>query len=209
MLVAGLTGGIASGKSTVSAFFQKAGAQIIDADIIARQVVAPGLPAWKAIQSAFGDDVIRSDGTIDRSSLGELVFNDRRLRRQLEGIIHPHVRLKINRELLRLRRTTPHAVVIQDIPLLLETGMTEGLAEIIVVYTPPELQLKRLMLRDGIDLNAARARLDAQMPMAEKCRRATIVIDNSGALSATQQQALKIYADLAKRARHSLNPRIF
>lgn len=147
--------------------------------------------------------MIRSDGTIDRALLGELVFNDRRLRRQLEGIIHPHVRLQINRELIRLRRTTPHAVVIQDIPLLLETGMTEGLAEIIVVYTPAELQLKRLMLRDGIDLNAARARLDAQMPMAEKRRRATIVIDNSGALSATQQQAFKIYADLARRARNS------
>jgi dephospho-CoA kinase len=200
LLVAGLTGGIASGKSTVSAFFQKAGAKIIDADSIARQVVAPGLPAWKAIQSAFGDDVILSDGAIDRVLLGELVFSDRRLRRQLEGIIHPHVRLQINRELIWLRRTTPKAVVIQDIPLLLETGMTEGLAEIIVVYAPPELQLKRLMLRDGIDLNAARARLDAQMPMAEKRRRATIVIDNSGALPATRQQAIKIYEDLARRA---------
>lgn len=203
MLVAGLTGGIASGKSTVSAFFQKAGAHIIDADVIARQVAAPGWPAWKAIQSAFGNDVIRSDGTIDRALLGELVFNDRRLRRQLEGIIHPHVRLQINRKLIRLQRTAPDAVVIQDIPLLLETGMTEGLAEIIVVYAPAEVQLRRLMLRDGIDLKAARARLDAQMPMAEKRRRATIVIDNSGALSATRQQALETYADFAGRARNS------
>lgn len=200
MLVAGLTGGIASGKSTVSAFFRKAGAIIVDADVIARQVVAPGLPAWETIKAVFGSDVISSDGTIDRSALGDLVFGNVQLREKLEAIIHPHVRLEIHREVEHVRSNTPDALVIQDIPLLLETGMAEGLAEIMVVYAPPALQLKRLMLRDGIDPEAAKARIDSQIPMEEKCRRATIVIDNSGTLSATESQTLKIYHSLSRKA---------
>lgn len=200
MLIVGLTGGIASGKSTVSAIFKKAGAMIIDADIIARQSVVPGMPAWRSIKAVFGDRVVRSDGAIDRVVLGEIVFNDRQLRKQLEGIIHPEVRLRIDHEVDRLRKSAPDALVIQDIPLLLETGMTGGLSEIIVVYTTMAVQLKRLMIRDGIGMDAARKRIKAQMPMAEKRLNATMVIDNSGDRSATEMQTLKIYENLAERA---------
>lgn len=200
LLIVGLTGGIATGKSTVSAIFMKAGAIVIDADLIARQVVAPGLPAWQAIKTVFGDRVLGPDGAINRALLGGVVFNDRRLRKQLEGIIHPQVRIRIDHELERLRRSDSRAVVIQDIPLLFETGMTNGLSEIIVVYTTMEVQLKRLIKRDGILMGEARKRINAQMPMAEKRRRATLVIDNSGDFTRTEMQTIKIYENLAKRA---------
>jgi dephospho-CoA kinase len=200
LIIVGLTGGIATGKSTVSAIFKKAGAIIIDADLIARQVVVPGLPAWRSIKTVFGDRVIGPDGVINRALLGEVVYNDRQARKQLEGIIHPQVCIRIEHEVNRLRRSNPHAVVIQDIPLLLETGMTGGLSEIIVVYTTIEIQLKRLMKRDSLEMDAARKRILAQMPMAEKRCRATLVIDNSGDLSATELQTLEIYENLAERA---------
>ncbi|MGD9215162.1 MAG: dephospho-CoA kinase [Desulfobacteraceae bacterium] len=193
MRVAGLTGGIASGKSTVSSMFQRAGAIIIDADVIAHQVVEPGLPAWQGVKSLFGDGVLGPDGYIDRAVLGEMVFKDPKLRKQLEEIVHPQVRIQIDREMGRLRHRFDNTLIIQDIPLLLETGMADTLSEIIVVYAPMAIQLKRLMCRQGIGADAARARINAQMPLDEKCRRATIVIDNSGDLSATQKQVLHIY----------------
>lgn len=199
MLMAGLTGGIASGKSTVTAIMQKAGAVIIDADVIAHQVVAPGLPAWKAIKSRFGPQVLKPDGAIDRAKLGDLVFNDPGLRKELEGIIHPRVRDKIDDEVTQLRHVSPNVVVIQDIPLLFETGMTEGLDEIIVVYVPAALQIERLIQRDGIEMEAAKARIDAQLSIEEKRRLATIVIDNSGDVDQTRKQTLKVYECLALR----------
>lgn len=200
MLIAGLTGGIASGKSTVSRIFRNAGAIIIDADLLARQVVAPGLPAWQSIKAVFGDRVVGPDGVLDRSLLGELVFKNNHLRAQLESIIHPHVRDSMNRELARLARNSPNKLVIKDIPLLFEAGMTKGLAEIIVVYVPEEIQLKRLMARDGMDLDAAQRRIDAQMPIEEKRSRGTLVIDNSGDLSQTVSQVMKIYDMLSQKA---------
>lgn len=200
MLRVGLTGGIASGKSTVSAIFQNAGAIVVDADQIARQVVAPGLPALSAIKDLFGDAVVAQDGTLDRGVLGEMVFNDSHRRRQLEAIVHPHVRSAMDAELKRLEQSTPQAVVIVDIPLLLETGMTDGLAEIVVVYTPRKLQLQRLMQRDGLNRHQAQIRIDAQMDIEEKCRLATHIIDNSGDLDATRKQTMDLYRDLSKRA---------
>lgn len=200
MIVAGLTGGIASGKSTVSAFFRQFGAFIIDADLIAHDVVAPERPAWQSIRETFGDQMLMDDGTIDRVRLARAVFNDAALRKQLECIVHPHVKAQMETEVMQLRQTTPDAVVIQDVPLLLESDMTRGLAEIIVVYVPETIQLQRLMQRDGILRDAARARITAQMPMAEKKRRATIVIDNGGSLAFTRKQTRKVYRDLARQA---------
>lgn len=200
MIVIGLTGGIATGKSTVSAIFRGKGAIVIDADVMARQAVAPGLPAWQAIKSLFGDGIIQHDGTIDRVRLGELVFNDASLRKQLEEIVHPQVRTLMDLEVARLMKTSPHALVIKDIPLMIETGMTDGLAEIIVVYVSPPIQLQRLMDRDGIDFKAAQARIDAQMPIDEKRDHGTIVIDNSKDMAHTERQTLKIFQDLSKRA---------
>lgn len=200
MLVAGLTGGIASGKSTVAAILAKAGAVILDADRIARQVVAPGLPAWQEIRDLFGDAVLEPDGHINRGALGAIVFNDPRLRRQLEQIIHPRVSAEIDTQMRRVAQEQSDTVVIMDIPLLFETGRTQGLAEIIVVFTPEALQRQRLMARDHLSLAAAEARIRAQMPMTEKIKRATLTIDNSGSPADTERQTLAIFQRLARRA---------
>ena len=201
MIVAGLTGGIASGKSTVAEILRKAGAVIIDADRIARQVVAPGLPAWQEIRDLFGDGILQSDGAIDRAALGAIVFNDAQLRRRLEEIIHPRVGAEIAAQMQRTAREQPEAVVIMDIPLLFETHRTQGLAEIIVVFTPEPIQRQRLMVRDQLSPEAAEARIRAQMPMAEKVRRATLTIDNSGSPAETERQALTVFKNLMQRAR--------
>ncbi len=201
MIVAGLTGGIATGKTTVAAILQDSGAIVLDADIIARQVVEPGQSAWHAIRDGFGQTVLHPDGTINRAALGELVFGNPEKRRRLEKIIHPRVRAMLEAQVDQLKRTAPRAVVIQDIPLLFESRMNSGLAEIIVVYAPQPFQLQRLMQRDGLAIEAARARIRAQIPIEEKCRRATIIINNSGDPAATRAQTLKVYADLAARAR--------
>jgi dephospho-CoA kinase len=200
LIIVGLTGGIASGKTTVAAIFRSQGARIVDADWIARQVVAPGEPPWQAIRDRFGEAVLNADGTINRPLLGNWVFKNPRLRHELEKIVHPWVRSRMDAQVDRIGQTNPHAVVVQDIPLLFESGMTRELAEIIVVYAPVQLQLQRLVRRDGIGIADARARIRAQLPIAEKCRRATIIINNSGDPSETTAQALKIYADLARRA---------
>lgn len=200
MLQVGLTGGIATGKTTVSRIFESAGARVIDADQIARKAVAPGRPAWRAIKALFGGRVLAPDGSIDREALAEVVFNDSGLRHQLEAIVHPHVRDDISRNVKRIEQITPGAVVVLDIPLLLEVGMEKGLAEVIVVYASPQVQLKRLMHRDGLSRHQAQQRINAQMPMDEKRRRATIIIDNSGDLDDTRKQTLVLYQNFSIRA---------
>lgn len=200
LIVVGLTGGIASGKSTVSHIFDRAGAVVIDADKLARQVVEPGKPAWKEIREQFGRQVFKPDGTLDRERLGDMVFHQNRLRRQLEAIIHPRVRAQMDETLGKLALSRPDSVVVLDVPLLLETGMDKGLDEIIVVYAPAAVQLRRLMLRNGFSADQAQARIDAQMPMERKRSRATLVIDNSGDLAGTEKQTMAIYHDLAQRA---------
>jgi dephospho-CoA kinase len=200
MIVAGLTGGIASGKSTVADILRKAGAVIIDADLIARQIVAPGQPAWREIRSLFGTAICRSDGQIDRDALGKIVFDDPPLRQRLEAITHPRVGAQMAVQLQCAARNRPEGVVIMDIPLLFESGKTEGLAEIIVVYVPQPIQRQRLMQRNGFDTAQAEARIRSQMPLDEKARKATMVIDNSGTLAQTETQTLAIYRKLAQRA---------
>lgn len=201
MLVVGLTGGIASGKSTVCGILRQAGALIVDADLLAREVVAPGLPAWREICDLFGKPVLAPDKSIDRAALGRLVFADERLRRRLEAIIHPRVKKRMDEEIERIGRQFPQAVVVEDVPLLLESGMEQGLHEIILVYVPEAIQLQRLMLRDGLDPGQARSRINAQAPIEEKRQKATIVIDNSGSLSDTHKQTLAVYEQLERQAR--------
>jgi dephospho-CoA kinase len=200
MIVVGLTGGIASGKSTVARIFQQAGAVVIDADRIAREVVAPGLPAWQEIRAAFGPDVLQPDGKIDREALARIVFASQNQRRRLERIIHPRVGTEMAAQLARAERQDPAAVVLLDIPLLFETGRTDGLAEIIVVYVPDTLQCERLMHRDRLSEADARARMDAQIAIDEKVKKATIVIDNSGSLADTEKQTLAVFQRLARQA---------
>jgi len=200
VIVAGLTGGIATGKSTVSNFLSDAGARIIDADKIAREVVKQGTPAYDEIRAFFGDEILMPNGDIDRERLGDIIFNDSDKKKRLDAIVHPRVFERSAALIAEIAAREPGAVVILDIPLLLEANMDRDLAEVIVVYVPEALQLQRLMARDGIDEKAAMARIRSQMPIEEKRKRATRVIDNSGSRSACRQQALEALDRLRQKA---------
>jgi len=202
VIIAGLTGGIASGKSTVAKFLSDAGAKIIDADAIAREVVEPGTPGCEAIAASFGRSVLLPDGNIDRKRLGEIIFNDPEKRTRLDAIVHPLVVQRSAEMIAQIAAEAPDAVVIMDIPLLMETGMGKDLAEVIVVYVPESVQLERLMNRDGIDEQAAMARIRSQMPIEEKRKRATLVIDNSNCMSDSRRQALAIFNRLEQQSKN-------
>lgn len=199
MLVIGLTGGIATGKSTVSTILESAGAVIIDADRIAREAVKKGRPAHRAIVENFGKNVLLSDGEINRSELGDIIFNDPRKKRLLNSIVHPHVRKEQDRQLKHIEKTNPKTIVILDIPLLIESKLYRDLSEVVVVYAPEHIQIKRLIQRDGISEADALARVRSQMPIEEKKDKATIVIDNSGSRENTRMQTLKIFQRLKDR----------
>jgi dephospho-CoA kinase len=202
VIIAGLTGGIASGKSTVSRFLSDAGARIIDADKIAREVVKPGTPGYDAILSFFSRTILLPDGEIDRRRLGEIIFNDPDKKARLDAIVHPLVFERSAEMIAQIAAQSPDAVVIMDIPLLLEAGMGNDLAEVIVVYVPENLQLERLMNRDGIDKQAAMARIRSQMPIEKKRKLATIVIDNSSTLSDSRKRALAVFNRLKQRSKN-------
>lgn len=196
MQVIGLTGGIATGKSTVSAILENAGAVIIDADRIARRVVKKNLPAYRQIVAQFGESVLLPDGEINRTALGNLIFNDSRKKQLLNSIVHPHVRRETDRQLRHIAKNNPNALVILDIPLLLEAGMRKDLSEVIVVYAPEHIQIRRLMERDHISQEDALTRIRSQMPIEEKKSFATMVIDNSGSIESTRKQTLEIFQRL-------------
>jgi dephospho-CoA kinase len=200
MVIAGLTGGIATGKSTVSRILRELGAHIVDADRIARDVVCCGKPAWEEIKKQFGDEILLPDGGIDREKLGHIVFYDEGKRTALERIIHPEVSRGMEDEVRVITGTDPIAVVILDVPLLIEIAMDRGLNQVIVVYCPEDLQLKRLMERDRISREDALARVRAQMPIEEKKIHATILIDNSSSLDETRKQVEQAYKKLKQKA---------
>jgi dephospho-CoA kinase len=191
--VIGLTGGIATGKSTVSAILKNAGAVIIDADRIARKVIRRNSPVYRQVVDAFGECVLMPDGEIDRTVLGDIIFNDPRKKQLLNTIVHPHVRKETNRQLKHIEQNNPDALVILDIPLLFEAGMHKDLSEVIVVYTPAHIQIRRLMERDHISQEDALVRIRSQMPIEEKKSLATMIIDNSGTMEHTRKQTLEIY----------------
>lgn len=199
MRLIGLTGGIASGKSTVSAMLKKAGAVIIDADRIARAVVKKGQPAYREIVAQFGTEVLLPDGEINRTLLGDIIFNDHPKKQLLNSIVHPHVNQEVNRQIKQIQKTHPNAVIVLDIPLLIEAGMHDDLNDIIVVYAPQEDQIKRLMQRDRISETDALARVRSQMPIEEKKKKATIVIDNSGTIENTRKQTIEAFERLKER----------
>jgi len=200
VVIAGLTGGIASGKSTVSTVLAEAGAYVIDADRIAQEAARKGTTVHADIVAHFGQNILLPDGEIDRRGLGDIVFNDPVEKQMLEGIIHPWVREETARRLERIRCDDPNAVVILDVPLLFETGMHHGLQEVIVVYAPEAAQLARLMARDRLAPAEALARIRSQMPIDQKKALATRVIDNSGSPEHTRTQALEVYRRLTLRS---------
>jgi len=200
MILAGLTGGIATGKSTVAAIFEEAGARIIDADQIAREAACKGSSAYDDIVAHFSSTILLPDGEIDRKRLAAVIFNDPAEQRALERIIHPRVKKEIARRLERIEQETPAAVVIIDVPLLFEARMDRGLDAVIVVYAPENVQTQRLMARDGLSEPEALARLRAQMPIDTKKSLATHVIDNSGDFENSRAQTLEVYRQLVLQA---------
>jgi dephospho-CoA kinase len=200
VIIAGLTGGIATGKSTVASIFKSAGAIIIDADQIARQVVRKGQPAWHEIVQYFGRNVLLPDGEINRILLGDLVFNNHEKKEVLNRIVHPRVRKETDKRLKQIEKDTPNAVVIVDVPLLFEADMTKGLSEVIVAYAPEHIQLQRLRRRDNLSEKDAVARIRSQMPIERKKKLASIVIDNSSTRELTRKATLAVYRKLKKKA---------
>lgn len=192
--IIGLTGGIASGKSSVARLIEERGVPVIDADQLAREAVQPGSPALERIAAAFGREVVSVDGTLDRKRLGTLVFADADKRRQLETILHPEIRRRGEEQIARAA-TAGQRVLVYMAPLLIEAGAADRVDEIWVVTVPPEIQLQRLMDRDGIDRAAAQRIIDSQMPLAEKAAHGRILIDNSG----TPQETRQLLADIWKK----------
>jgi dephospho-CoA kinase len=199
-VIAGLTGGIASGKSTVAAMLAEAGARIVDADRIAHQVVLKGLPAWHDIVDHFGKSILDRDGQIDREALGAIVFNDTEAKKALNGIVHPRVFQTMAQEIDFLTEAHPDDLVIMDVPLLIESGLHESLPIVILVYIPEILQQDRLMQRDGLSAAEAAARIRAQMPIDAKRAHAHYIVDNTGDLDATRRQVLDIYQKILSGA---------
>lgn len=184
----GLTGGIATGKSSVSAFLASKGALIIDADVIAREVMLPGHPVLAATVQRFGQAILHEDGTLDRKKLGSIVFGNPEERKALEAITHPAIRQEMRERAAAYRMEYPDKLVVSDIPLLYESGLENGFDEVMVIYVPRSVQKERLMIRDGLTSEQADARLGAQMDIELKKQRADIVIDNSGSWPETEKQ---------------------
>ncbi|MGB9483490.1 MAG: dephospho-CoA kinase [Candidatus Dormiibacterota bacterium] len=183
--VIGLTGGIASGKSTVAQMLGERGAWVVDADQLAREVVSLNSPALEEIAQTFGEAVLASDGSLDRAQLGEVVFSDDSAREQLNAIVHPRV-LELSREEIRKAAGAGAQLIVYDVPLLFETSRQQEFDGTLVVWVDPLTQLLRLRLRTGLDEDQARARIAAQMPLSRKRELANWVIDNSGSLEATR-----------------------
>jgi dephospho-CoA kinase len=181
--VFGLTGGLGSGKSSVAAHYRELGLPVIDADALARAVVAPGSPALDEIAAEFGPDMLR-DGALDRQKLAGVVFAQPEARARLEAITHPRIQARRD-ELLAELEAAGEPLVCYEVPLLFEKGLDEALRPVVVVSVPEALQIERARRRDGSTEAMVRARLDAQQPLAEKAARADYVIDNAGPLTAT------------------------
>lgn len=182
--VIGLTGGIATGKSTVAAFLQETyGWPVLDADVCAREAVMPGSPVLEAIASRYGSEILQEDGTLDRSRLADVIFKDVAERKWLEGQIHPFVRQRFVEGIDRHDET-----VVLVVPLLFEAKMTDLVTEIWVVACSPEEQLRRLRQRNGYSEEEARSRIEAQLPLECKCQQADLVLDNSGDRQFWQRQ---------------------
>jgi dephospho-CoA kinase len=187
-LLLGVTGGIATGKTTVVRMLEKLGAPVIDFDLLARKVVEPGEPAWKDIVGYFGEEVLLKDGSLDREKLSGIVFQDVEKRKVLESFTHPRIYEASERQVKKIVEEDPNAIVQLDIPLLIEQNLQHMVHKVLVVYIPREKQIARLIERDGISREGAVDRLRAQLPIDEKLGRADFVINNEKTLEETKRQ---------------------
>lgn len=208
MLTVGLTGGIGAGKSSVSALLAARGAVVVDADLLARQAVAPGTPGLAAVQREFGPQVLLPDGSLDRPALGRVVFSDPHALARLNAVVHPVVR-ELTKRAVEAARAADAEVVVHDVPLLVENGLHgAGLYDaVVVVAARPETQLDRLVRQRGMSEPDARARVAAQAPLADKLAVATHVVHNDGVREELEPQVDALWADLRARAQRSVTPR--
>jgi dephospho-CoA kinase len=195
-LLVGLTGGIATGKSTVSEILRQLGCEIIDADRLARDVVEPEQPAWKQIVAEFGGGVVTAEGALDRKKLGAIVFADPERRKRLEAITHPAIRARFQARLDELAAQGFAGIVVFDAPVMIESGNYKNMDRLVVVVTDDATQAARLQERDGTDEAEGRRKIASQMPLAEKAKLADYVIDNSGDREATAAEVRRVFAAL-------------
>jgi dephospho-CoA kinase len=196
MLHVGLTGNIASGKSHAALLFAELGAHVIDADIIVHELLASGTETSKKVVDAFGTEILTQDGQIDRPKLGQIIFGSSDKRMLLNSLTHPDIRAEILRRIFQLEQSFPGGVVIVEGALIVETGSYKMYDRLVVVTCNPSLQISRLISRDGLTQEEARARIASQMPIEEKLKLADYTIDTSGTLRQTQDQVEAIYRDL-------------
>ena len=196
MILIGLTGGVATGKSTVAKMFKQCGAVVIDADQLARDVVKPGKPAWREIVTLFGKTVLNQDRSLNRQALGSIVFRNRTKRRQLERIIHPRVAREQQRLVRRVAKRKPHAVVIYEVPLLFEAGVDKRVDKIIVVTADRETQIVRLTKRNSLSRAEALRRIRSQMPLAKKIQQMDHVLNGTLPRPSLRKQVGQLFKSL-------------
>jgi dephospho-CoA kinase len=199
VLVVGLTGGIGSGKSEVARRLAALGAVVIDADAIAREVVAPGTPGLAQVVEAFGSDVLAADGSLDRDRLAAVVFGDDDQRQRLNAIVHPLVGAAMIERTAQV--ADPDAVVVNDVPLLVEGGLSDRYDLVVVVDCDPQTQLRRLVEQRGMTERDAKARMAVQASREQRLAAADIVVDNDGDLADLDRSVQQVWTDLADRAR--------
>ncbi len=203
MLVVGLTGGIASGKSLVAHLLRDLGAHLIDADRIVHELLEPNQQAWREVIDHFGKDILLPDGCIDRRKLGEIIFNDAQQRAWLNNCLHPKVFDAYLAQVRGMRNRPPDTIIVFDAALLIETGYHRKMDRIIVVYADPEQQIERLTTRDKFTNEQALARIRSQMPLSEKRAFADYVIDNSLSREHTKRQTREVFMKLKQEAERS------
>jgi dephospho-CoA kinase len=199
MLRVGLTGSIGVGKSFVSGVLAELGCHLIDADATAREVVEPGSPALRDVVAAFGPDVLRGDGSLDRPKLGALVFTDASMRAKLNSILHPYIIAKQDEHLREWEAMDPGGIAIVDAALMIESGGYRRFDKIIVVFCRPEVQLQRVMERNNLSREEAEKRIGAQMAQEEKKKFADYLIDTSDGFDAARKRAGEVYGELRKQ----------
>jgi len=209
MLIVGLTGGVASGKTAVSEVLKEEGADIIDADQIARELVQPHGPAWNKLVRTFGEEILQGDGSIDRKKLADRVFVDPNQRKLLNQILHPLITEEMDRRTREIGQKNPEAIVVIDAPLLIEVGYHRRADKVMVVVSTQAEQIERLKVRDGINSEEALRILSSQMPVEEKVKLADFVIRNEGSLAEVRERAKEVFRELKKIAlqrdeRHSV-----
>lgn len=200
MLIVGLTGGVASGKTAVSQVLKEEGAYIIDADRIARELVQPHKPAWNELIRVFGKEILREDGSIHRKKLADKVFADPKQRKLLNQILHPRIKEEMDRRTKEIGQKDPEAIVVIDAPLIVELGDHREMDKLIVVTTTQTQQIERLKDRDGAKPEEALRIVSSQMPLEEKVKLADFVIRNEGSLEETKNRAREVFKELKKVA---------